>query len=182
MRRLARHLFTLCSATSLLLCVATCVLWVCSYVRDDGLQQDRYADSTRRKFEDVHFVFSNRGSIGIGYARVDPPGSARFATSWRYTHIASNTGLPSWPLRASVLGFHYWNAQLVGWPGPGYVLGFGVPHALLAGMLAIPPAIVARRVRLARRRRRRLAAGMCPGCGYDTRASPARCPEMFSLL
>ena len=31
MRRLARRLFTLCSAVSLLLCIATCVLWVHSY-------------------------------------------------------------------------------------------------------------------------------------------------------
>src|SRR5688572_3179121 len=31
MRRLARHLFTRCSAASLLLCVAACVLWVRSY-------------------------------------------------------------------------------------------------------------------------------------------------------
>src|SRR5688500_10563560 len=31
MRRVARHLFTLCSAVSLVLCVAVCVLWVRSY-------------------------------------------------------------------------------------------------------------------------------------------------------
>jgi hypothetical protein len=35
MRRLARHLFTLCSAVSLLLCVAACVLWVRSYAASD---------------------------------------------------------------------------------------------------------------------------------------------------
>src|SRR5688572_6283696 len=33
MRRLARRLFTLCSAASLLLCVAVCVLWPASFVR-----------------------------------------------------------------------------------------------------------------------------------------------------
>lgn len=32
MTRLAPRLFTLCSALSLLLCVAVCVLWVRSYV------------------------------------------------------------------------------------------------------------------------------------------------------
>src|SRR5687768_14703719 len=37
MRRLARRLFTLCSALSLLLCVAVCVLWVRSYWVADKL-------------------------------------------------------------------------------------------------------------------------------------------------
>ena len=35
MRRLARRLFTLCSAVSLLLCAAVCVLWVRSYATTD---------------------------------------------------------------------------------------------------------------------------------------------------
>ena len=46
MRRLARHLFTLCSAVSLLLCVAVCVLWVRSYYAADSFGWE-YADDER---------------------------------------------------------------------------------------------------------------------------------------
>ena len=41
MRRLVRRLFTLCSAVSLVLCVAACVLWVRSYRTMDNF--GRYA-------------------------------------------------------------------------------------------------------------------------------------------
>src|SRR5688500_108199 len=40
MRRPARRLFTLCSAVSLLLCVAVCVLWARSYFVRDVIEYD----------------------------------------------------------------------------------------------------------------------------------------------
>jgi hypothetical protein len=46
----------------------------------------------------------------------------------------------------------------------------GVP---LLAPLVLPAAWLWRR----RRRRRREGAGLCPGCGYDLRASAGRCPE-----
>lgn len=47
---------------------------------------------------------------------------------------------------------------------------FSVPFAILPLAWAV---VVCRR----ERRRKRLAAGLCAGCGYDLRASPSRCPE-----
>ncbi|HYE18034.1 MAG TPA: hypothetical protein VEA69_06300 [Tepidisphaeraceae bacterium] len=47
---------------------------------------------------------------------------------------------------------------------------------LLAPLLAAPPVIRLWR-RPARRRRERRAAGLCPNCAYDVRATPGRCPE-----
>lgn len=52
--------------------------------------------------------------------------------------------------------------------------GVSIPAWLFALILAILPA----RALLAwRRGLRRRAAGCCPACGYDLRATPARCPE-----
>lgn len=47
-----------------------------------------------------------------------------------------------------------------------------VPHWFLAALGAVPTFLWFRR-----RRRDKIAAGLCPRCGYDLRASPGRCPE-----
>jgi hypothetical protein len=66
-------------------------------------------------------------------------------------------------------------------PGPKYTnryLGVAVPFWLLALLCAIPPAL---RWNPRRARRRRAAAGLCPACGYDLRATPERCPECGTI-
>src|SRR3954469_4783429 len=69
MRRLARHVFTLCAAASHLLCVAVCVLWARSgYVGDHGiasLRGLRDADALAL-FE----VFSNRAGLNVQVQRL----------------------------------------------------------------------------------------------------------------
>lgn len=52
-----------------------------------------------------------------------------------------------------------------------------VPYWLIAGILAIPTALGARRWATASMRERRAARGACRFCGYDLRESPERCPE-----
>jgi hypothetical protein len=48
------------------------------------------------------------------------------------------------------------------------------PHWFIA-LVLIGPSLLA--LRKSRRLRHRLAAGLCPACGYDLRASEDRCPE-----
>jgi hypothetical protein len=52
-----------------------------------------------------------------------------------------------------------------------------VPCWLAALTCAILPAVWVDRRRRQRNALRRLAAGLCPKCGYDLRESPGRCPE-----
>ena len=49
-----------------------------------------------------------------------------------------------------------------------------MPVLLLVAPLAALPAV---RLIQVRRRARRLKSNLCPACGYDLRATPARCPE-----
>jgi hypothetical protein len=52
----------------------------------------------------------------------------------------------------------------------------GLAYPLLCVVTATPPLVWLWR-RRSRTQRRRLAAGLCTGCGYDLRATPGRCPE-----
>ena len=76
-----------------------------------------------------------------------------------------------------------WAGVLPNQPGWVWPLGWElrIGHAYVIA-LAAAPAGLALLPRLARwrRARRRTRAGQCPVCGYDRRASPARCPECGS--
>jgi len=52
-----------------------------------------------------------------------------------------------------------------------------VPYWLLAVITAILPAMVVTHIVRGLRRRRRIARGMCPNCGYDLRGGGGICPE-----
>jgi hypothetical protein len=66
MRRLPRHLFTLCSAVSVLLCVATCVLWVRSLTHWDSvyLRVGQHLFSVYSVASEISLGWSTRG-IGL---------------------------------------------------------------------------------------------------------------------
>jgi hypothetical protein len=169
MRRPARHVFTLCSAASLLLCVAACVLWVRSYLPEhsyaaavDGRLVLVFADDDLRAYWLSHYERR--------------PGDRPVSAVWLWRQVTRGRSVaPSGSFQGNpppavrrVLGIDH-----VTEAAAGYML-ISIPLAYPVLVLAVAPALwLVRRVRTRNRRRH----GLCPSCGYDLRASPGRCPE-----
>jgi hypothetical protein len=108
---MTRIIFTLASALSLLLCVATCVMWVRSYWRDDQIGtffDVRYSpgsvDGQGVTWGPVSvyrmiIMTSDRGCVSLGVHLGGGPG---FIKSWRVYHKAYE---PSPSVRISPLAF-----------------------------------------------------------------------------
>jgi hypothetical protein len=165
---MTRRLFTLLSVLSLLLCVATCVLWLIGGVRIFWVEAAASARSSSLQLaiheglvtavwssaEDVTDLGDRRGGLRSG-ARVLPGMWRPDATVWQ------RLGFYSFQVEAQ------FDEQIIrrGWVCPAWVV------VVVTG--AWPFRRVVDRVSL----RRRFKAGLCPSCGYDLRATPDRCPE-----
>ncbi len=185
-----RRLLNFLSFVSLLLCVATCVLWVRSYVVTDIVEHG----STRRSelgepslyVEQGTAVWSRSGNFMLAWMRSENryPGAADAAAPFAGLAYRTDTEpeipdspLALWGLPALGRGVFpiYWatGASLQGlYSSEQAAIEF--PHWLAALALTAVPAI--RTVKHIRQSRRR-SVGLCSSCGYDLRASPERCPE-----
>jgi hypothetical protein len=163
MRRLLRIMLNAATVLSLLLCVAAVLLWV-----RNNTWSDRICNGDTR-----WQVESLRGKIYI-----------RHGGNW-------GTGpVNGWEFKSTkakdLSSENEWDNELP-WPsyrlaGLAYVSGSGrmvvVPHLWCAVAFAVLPL-----GRLVRRTFSSRAArpGLCQHCGYDCRATPARCPECGNL-
>ena len=154
-------LVTLAAGVSAALCVAVFVLWARSYFAAD------------------YYLAGAFPSQPEAWRLVSQGGAVRFE---RAHHVGRDAHAAAGKWRRGSLGFSVGEA---GPPlaGPGVyvrIAWVSVPHwavALPVGAVAVGLTAAAARWR---RRDRRLAAGLCPQCGYDLRASPDRCPECGS--
>ena len=170
-RRMRRLLFAAISVLSLLLCLATAVVWVRSYWVTHVVN----VSHGRWRVE----VFENVGAPILSIFHDDGPAE----TPWFYAVIRgpsrTHTTFPA-PM-TMFLGFGaIWSPADRTLPPdmmPSDLLILVVPYwgvCLLSGILpAIWLPLAARRFRRARRLRR----GRCVACGYDLRASGDICPE-----
>lgn len=182
---MTRRLFTIASLISLLLCVATAALWLRSYDVEDRWISAGEGWSPVEGVDEVTCsaisLASYRGRFMIVRGE-----------QWRYeigeTPIAvqhwSGPPIGDWEAeRAGRDRFGLARLNAVGYMGPQFppwvIRVYGMPQWPIVALCLAMPAVrffvvpFARRARI----RQRLIAHLCPGCGYDLRATPGRCPE-----
>jgi hypothetical protein len=185
-RRALRHVFTILSLLSLLLCVAVCALWVRSRSHIDVARHagplDAALTQTRSQF------YSCEGVICLSHVRSEQstgPVTETMAGGFRtYPTSGPVTDRPFsgfGPAHYRPLGFGVvrrvtTDPSFGPWQRRWTHLALSVPHWFVALLLVAAPAWWSR-ARLTRGFRRR--AGGCLTCGYDLRAHGAgeRCPE-----
>jgi hypothetical protein len=166
MRRLARHILTVCAAASLGGCLIVMVLWLRTGA---GALEMEWAGLRGEHYHRARFV------CAFGNVRAE----------WVLLH-------KEWAGDAEHSGFHldltdaprasrFWSREfeashVVGRPGE--IRAAQVPHwfAVLI-CLPFPLAVFGSRLLRRRRLRRQRLTGRCQSCGYDLRESPDRCPE-----
>jgi hypothetical protein len=178
-RRLARILFTLAAAVSLLACAAVCAEWgrdreaSAYYVTTDGGTSTWYA---------MHGVKVRPGRVRYEYSRLTA--GPRQLAAFRGQPFARDSGRPAPPayLEGGVtpgadpgagFGVDLWSQPSLTGTRRMYVLE--VPFWFLAAITGLLPG--AWTAAFMRGAFRRPDDGRCRRCGYDLRATPWRCPE-----
>ena len=164
MRRLARRLFTVCSALSLVLCLAACVLWVRSYGAADSLGAGGRHTAGG--------LVSSRGLLMFLLMTTSTPSSEPPGVSYEVERPPPALDVPATGFLAR-RGF--------AWVRDPFPPGFGLPALIVTWpswfaalvFAPLPAFAIASRCRALLRRH----DGLCPTCGYDLRGTPDRCPE-----
>jgi hypothetical protein len=187
-RRLARILLNALTVLSLLLCVATIVLWMRSGLETDG----RVVMFLRSHGPDqaliAYSVESQAGRIRLEGGRyVLRTTELRWFDSSELSRLKRPMG--DWS-RANPFDLRFASsngaAGGIEWGGtpaltqaaPDRYRWLTLPHWYVAAATGLWPAARSYSwLRRSFRRRRRARIGLCPVCGYDLRATPDRCPE-----
>ena len=157
-----RCLFTLISALSLLLWLATAVLWVRSYSVAEGWICDGAGNRTS--------MMSVRGKLQLQELTYPPKEPIPFSSPTGYFRgRAENVRPIRLPPQWQFAGLR-WNSTMDGTDSIRFRILY-IPDWIVASCSLLLPCLWA----FAALRDRR--PGHCSACGYDLRATPDRCPE-----
>jgi hypothetical protein len=169
MKRFRKWLFNRLAGLSLLMSILTAIYWIHSF------SGDSLSYFNRPQF----FSFeSNRGllfiSCGYNLSPHDHPPGGWQNNLWPFK--LKSYGYRFNPWRGTLLGFdiRIWRVSFYKW---GKGLNLTLPYwFLMIGFSWLPTIALIRLIRF-RRIENRIAAGLCPACGYNLCATPDRCPE-----
>jgi hypothetical protein len=161
-----RRLFNLAAAVSLVLCVATVVLWVKSYWQ--FTRASAYLPITQT--DAMTYLERGQGVLSVHrFERLkDRPFDAAFSSV-----AASGPSRTTWSLAIDGSQHWAWGGFSIEWAHvpPMHQIVLVLPLWFLALLFALAPLLAARS------RWRRCSPGTCRNCRYDLRATPDRCPE-----
>jgi hypothetical protein len=189
---------------SLLLCLATLVLWVRSHFRNnsggrvlwasvngpgratflvsEGHRLRLVLQRMTTKQPDARVNASSLGRFTVSAGRIEFDCVTSEFGRMMETRLdpsrdhAVMTTLAVSPGTA-VAGFEADHRELVATTFAAFYDSVAAPYWFLIGLTALLPATAVFRMLLNRRSRRRIAGKFCRHCGYDLRATPERCPE-----
>jgi hypothetical protein len=167
-----RHLLTLNSVVSLLLCIVAAELWIRSHFIRDFLTLGFVVGECHVTSSRSHF-----------YLVISSSGDSKCVCRLETEHVAwAEPGFEYPPGGVHGGGFAYERAQYIPLARNAKPIGYltlMMPHWFLVALFAIAPSIeLRRRIKASRRRS---GFGICRKCGYDLRATPDRCPECGTL-
>ncbi|HZL36418.1 MAG TPA: hypothetical protein VFC78_13950 [Tepidisphaeraceae bacterium] len=172
-----RRLFTSLCALSLLLCVATTVIWLGSYRYTSISFYDEYVKAAPQR--GVTVLFGN-GRFYLEYrvdlADVSRPGWQSYLTGRKEPAFLNGVIFQN-PTLANRLGFDSHRIRNQSGTREWVV----IPLWLAAIMMGALPILWVRR-RAARAKSLRAGHRQCRRCGYDLRATPDRCPECGTIV
>jgi hypothetical protein len=191
MRRAFLVLFTLAAVASLMLCVATSVLWVRSYRRSESVVR-RGGAGPGGDVRDCG-LGSHSGYVALGvstYQRGAGPVPDGVRPGWGFRSEPAERYLPWWRLSSHPAGGV---CGKLGMRRSGFGLAMSdelsrsewyvAPYRLPWLTTAIAPALWLTHAGAGWCHRRiRTRRGLCPACGYDLRATPGRCPECGTVV
>jgi len=162
----------------LLLCIAAPVMWIRSHRVSDRLSWERnFHAADGSIFRMYTSLVSERGCILIQTSRISQQLFPRLLNKdegWHYYHVPIDAYLFIHSISASRFGFGY---ERKVYPDQS-LRTVAIPYWFATIIFAISPGL---RITGFLRRRRHLSSHRCPTCGYDLRATPARCPECGTL-